>query len=210
VPWDEEFRNFINSFAPKNKKKEVSVYKQLKALRKASGIKYVSFLVCFRFLHLLRPGELNAVRRRLKRLPVRPKPPYSENLPHTGVGSTEGNETGRIRGPLHQVHWGGHEKLSSQELQIGDGIGFGLYGGRCAWTGRAVWLALVPDVHCPRTLGHIYLDCIEAEGYGWSFQQQITRTDYFETVIPHTNVVNKGTHVGHMVVIQNQLRYSSA
>jgi hypothetical protein len=70
-----------------------------------------------------------------------------------------------LKGPFHQVHWDGHEKLSWQALKLGDKTGLPIYGGRCAWTGRIVTLRLAPNVRCRRTIGHIFLDFIEAEGY---------------------------------------------
>lgn len=67
--------------------------------------------------------------------------------------------------PFHQVHWDGHEKISWMALNIGDGIGLSIYGGRCAWSSKVVLLTLAPNVRCSKTIGHIFLDWIEAENY---------------------------------------------
>lgn len=71
-----------------------------------------------------------------------------------------------LKGPFHQIHWDGHEKLSTQALNIDDGIGLCFYGGRCAWTSQIVWLVLLPNVRDQATIGHAFLDWIIDEGYG--------------------------------------------
>lgn len=98
-----------------------------------------------------------------------------------------------LLGPLHQVHWDGHEKMGWQALRFGDKTGLNVYGGRCAWTSRIVKLVLVPNARCSRTIGHLYLDWVE-EG----------------NVIPLTNFSDKGTEVVEMMKIQTRLRQLAA
>jgi len=68
-------------------------------------------------------------------------------------------------GPLHQLHFDGHEKLSDQALKIGKGISLSFYGGCCAWSSWVMILVLALNVRCEKTIGHIYLDYIIQADY---------------------------------------------
>jgi hypothetical protein len=122
-----------------------------------------------------------------------------------------------LKGPFHQVHFDGHEKMNWQALDFGDDTGLSIYGGRCAWTGRIVVLQLTPNVRCQRTIAHIFLDFIENEDCGSYVPLPTLLPDSLldyctdpTPVIPFTAVTDKGSEVAEMLNIQNRFRQLAA
>jgi hypothetical protein len=81
-----------------------------------------------------------------------------------------------VLGPFHQIHFDGHEKISAMALDMDEGVGLSIYGGRCAYTSRVVMLTLAPNVRCSKTIGHLYLDWIISEGFGKSYPPNVARS----------------------------------
>ncbi|KAL1942641.1 hypothetical protein VTO73DRAFT_4881 [Trametes versicolor] len=63
------------------------------------------------------------------------------------------------KGVWHEISVDGHEKLGPVALEMG-GVGFHIYGMREKWSGRVLWLVVVPNSRVSAVVGHIYLDCV--------------------------------------------------
>ncbi|KAI0739704.1 hypothetical protein C8Q80DRAFT_198952 [Daedaleopsis nitida] len=61
------------------------------------------------------------------------------------------------RGINHEGSADGHEKFSSQALQMGP-VGFGIYAFRDKASGRVLHGVVVPNARKATTIGHVYLD----------------------------------------------------
>ena len=66
-------------------------------------------------------------------------------------------------GTWHELSVDGHEKLGPMALQMGL-VGFHIYGMRDKWSGKALWLVVVPNARLATTIGHIYLDFAATHG----------------------------------------------
>ncbi|KAJ7160199.1 hypothetical protein C8R46DRAFT_1164759 [Mycena filopes] len=90
-------------------------------------------------------------------------------------------------GPMEEVHCDGHEKLGSKALRMGP-VGIAIYGFR-DHTGKVLYLTVVPNDRDEDTIGHVYLDFIEATGE-----------------MPVQLTFDGGNETGYMKAIQQELR----
>ncbi|KAJ7627564.1 hypothetical protein DFH06DRAFT_729943 [Mycena polygramma] len=97
-------------------------------------------------------------------------------------------------GSWHQEHADGHEKLGEQALEIGKGIHLPIYASKDQFSAWLHSLVLMPNVRKSESIAHYYLDLVEGRGYRISIQ--IT--------------VDKGSEVGKMIEIHEQLRSHAA
>ncbi|KAJ6611237.1 hypothetical protein B0H10DRAFT_1809969 [Mycena sp. CBHHK59/15] len=65
----------------------------------------------------------------------------------------------RALGVFQELHFDGHEKLSSAALQMGP-VGLAIYGSRDQASGVACSLSCVPDARHSVIVGHLYLDLV--------------------------------------------------
>ncbi|KAL1684694.1 hypothetical protein GGG16DRAFT_119559 [Schizophyllum commune] len=91
---------------------------------------------------------------------------------------------------LMETHFDGHEKLSFAALNLGDGIGIPIYGGREQLSGAVGVLEAVPNDRDGVIVAHCFLDHIELSGNLMSVQA----------------TMDKGTEVGWIIRLQEELR----
>jgi hypothetical protein len=63
----------------------------------------------------------------------------------------------------YEVHCDGHEKLNFKALKLGR-ASIDMYGHRDHGSGALLLLDTVPNARCGATVGHLYLDMVEARG----------------------------------------------
>lgn len=84
-----------------------------------------------------------------------------------------GKRKKKLRGHLtgigiwQECHADGHEKLAKQALRMG-GVGIPIYGIREHGSGAFALLKAVPNDRDECTIGHVYLDFIEENGFSMS------------------------------------------
>ncbi|KAF7325456.1 hypothetical protein MKEN_00393900 [Mycena kentingensis (nom. inval.)] len=88
----------------------------------------------------------------------------------------------------YEVHSDGHEKLNFKALRMGR-ASIDMYGKRDHGSGAVLLLSVVPNARCGATVGHLYLDMVEARG---SMPVQMT--------------YDGGTETKYMAAIHEQLR----
>ncbi|KAJ6538057.1 hypothetical protein B0H19DRAFT_1217911 [Mycena capillaripes] len=119
-----------------------------------------------------------------------------DNAPSGSKTRYPGNKERIIRknltaqGVFQELHWDGHEKLSSAALKMGP-VGIAIYGSRDKASTIVPYLVAVPDARHSAVVGHIYLDCVEEFG-GKSFALQLT--------------VDGGSETGEMYAAHSALR----
>lgn len=67
-------------------------------------------------------------------------------------------------GPFHQISSDGHEKVAELALQMGSGVGIGIYGHKDKWTDFIVSLSALPENRSAVAIGHHHLDVMEKIG----------------------------------------------
>ncbi|KAJ7832305.1 hypothetical protein B0H13DRAFT_2256526 [Mycena leptocephala] len=92
------------------------------------------------------------------------------------------------QGVFQELHWDGHEKLSSATLTMGP-VGIAIYGSRDKASTIVPCLVAVPDARHSAVVGHKYLDCVEEFG---AFALQLT--------------VDGGSETGEMYAAHSALR----
>ncbi|KAJ7166278.1 hypothetical protein C8R46DRAFT_990880 [Mycena filopes] len=73
-------------------------------------------------------------------------------------------------GPYHQEHSDGHEKMSSQGLDIGAGIHLPIYASKDQFSAFLYTLVLMPNVRNGNAIAHYYLNLVEDRGFLISMQ----------------------------------------
>ncbi|KAJ7109628.1 hypothetical protein C8R43DRAFT_904761 [Mycena crocata] len=66
-------------------------------------------------------------------------------------------------GVYYELHFDGHEKLNFKALRMGP-VGIDIYGSRCHSSSKMIKFLVVPNARCSSTVGHYYLDLVEANG----------------------------------------------
>ncbi|KAJ6474307.1 hypothetical protein C8R45DRAFT_935705 [Mycena sanguinolenta] len=116
-----------------------------------------------------------------------------DNAPGSSKARYPGNKEKIIRknltaqGVFQEVHFDGHEKLSSAALRMGPGIA--VYGARDKDSSVAASLVAVPDARQSVIVGHLYLDFVQEFGAG-----------------PVQVTVDKGSETGEMYAAHKALR----
>jgi hypothetical protein len=88
-----------------------------------------------------------------------------DNAPGAAKRRCPGNKTKIPRknltsqGVFQELHFDGHEKLSSAALKMGQ-VGISIYGSRDHVSGVACNLRAVPDARHAVVIGHVYLDLV--------------------------------------------------
>ncbi|KAJ7921356.1 hypothetical protein B0H13DRAFT_2230598 [Mycena leptocephala] len=117
-----------------------------------------------------------------------------DNAPGAAKRRCPGNKTKIPRknltgqGVFQELHFDGHEKLSSAALKMGQ-VGISIYGSRDHVSGVACNLRAVPDARHAVVIGHVYLDLVLEFG-----------------VIPLQVTVDKGSETGDMFTAHIALR----
>ncbi|KAJ7908244.1 hypothetical protein B0H13DRAFT_2498450 [Mycena leptocephala] len=117
-----------------------------------------------------------------------------DNAPSGSKTRYPGNKERIVRknltaqGVFQELHWDGHEKLSSAALKMGP-VGIAIYGSRDKASTIVPCLVAVPDARHSAVVGHIYLDCVEEFG---AFALQLT--------------VDGGSETGEMYAAHSALR----
>ncbi|KAF6752682.1 hypothetical protein DFP72DRAFT_1033891 [Ephemerocybe angulata] len=114
--------------------------------------------------------------------------PEGLNMRFPGSGKIKRSQLS-ARGPCHQFHADGHEKLGAKALTSMGGVGLDIYGIKDQWSSFIVHLVVVPNNRLADTIGHVYLDMVEKT-----------------LSIPITMVTDKGSEVGHLFAHQRGLR----
>ncbi|PSS38058.1 hypothetical protein PHLCEN_2v89 [Hermanssonia centrifuga] len=91
-------------------------------------------------------------------------------------------------GPFDEINCDGHDKLGSLALKMGP-VGLPIYGMKDKWSGAILHLVVVPNNRLATTIGHVYLDFVEA----------------FKA-IPIQITVDKGSETGFIYAFQSSLR----
>ncbi|KAJ6495490.1 hypothetical protein C8R45DRAFT_824118 [Mycena sanguinolenta] len=119
-----------------------------------------------------------------------------DNAPGSSKARYPGNKEKIIRknltaqGVFQEVHFDGHEKLSSAALCMGP-VGIAVYGARDKGSSVAASLVAVPDARQSVVVGHLYLDFIQEFG-----------------ACPVQVTVDKGSETGEMYAAHKALRFT--
>ncbi|KAK7058137.1 hypothetical protein R3P38DRAFT_3547593 [Favolaschia claudopus] len=95
-------------------------------------------------------------------------------------------------GPFHELSADGHEKLSSQALQMGE-LSLPIYAYKDKWADFLLLLRLIPNARTAAALGHLFLDFVGETG-----------------CIPLQLTTDKGSEIGWQYAFQATLREAFA
>ncbi|KAJ7797903.1 hypothetical protein B0H14DRAFT_3546635 [Mycena olivaceomarginata] len=106
-----------------------------------------------------------------------------ERIPRVGLSAL---------GPFHEVSADGHEKLSTQALQMGE-LSLPIYAYKDKWTDFLLMLRLIPNSRTAAAIGHLFLDFVDDTG-----------------CIPLQVTTDKGSEIGWQYAFQCALREALA
>lgn len=111
-------------------------------------------------------------------------------------------------GPWHQIHWDGHEKISSQALNMG-GVGLPVYAGKDQFSSFVPIMWVVPNVRLGDTIGHLFLDIVEdyrCTFWCFHFVSLNIKSTYL-IGIPLQITTDKGSKILEMIRMHEKLRF---